>query len=125
MVFKERAMSQACTSHWQLPGGKMGYGENVKDAVVKKIKEYINLNIEANQIVPFVPSVVTPETDADFEFVVIPIMCTVIGGEMKLKEGKIREARYFSLEEMKVLNDDNLLVDKDLEIAEHILANYK
>lgn len=117
-VFKEKALSKACIEHWQLPGGKMNFGESVKDAIVRKVKEYLSLDIEPLQILPYVPTLVSDDSNGEYQFIKIPITAKIVRGTIVPKRGKIKEARWFTYQELVDLQQQRLLIEKDLEVVD-------
>ncbi len=123
LVFKEKALSAACKGHWQLPGGKMQFGESVKDNIIRKMQEYLGLDVAVQEILPMIPPVViSRDSDGDYEFVIIPVTVKIVSGELTLMEGKIKEARWFTLQELEELWNQGTLVDKDMDVIKFVTA---
>ncbi len=66
---------------WEFPGGKMESGETPKQALIREIKEELNVEIEVGDLVA------TVEYDyPQFHLTMHCFMCTVKSGDLILKE---------------------------------------
>lgn len=68
---------------WEFPGGKVNEGEKAEECIVREIKEELDINIGIkNKLTSYIH-----EYD-NVSIELIPFVCYIISGEMKLKEHK-------------------------------------
>ena len=85
LLVKRRKAPEA--GHWNLPGGKVDFGERVEDAVRREIAEEIGVEIELTRSLGFV------ETFADAQHWVSPIYeARIVAGEPVNREPDKHEA---------------------------------
>lgn len=66
---------------WEFPGGKMEAGETPQEALIREIKEELEVDIEVGELVE------TVECDyPKFHLTMHCFFCTITGGELILKE---------------------------------------
>lgn len=113
-IFTSRRNYGEFENMWEFPGGKIEEGETREDALIREIKEELELNIEVNKYLT------TVEYDyPNFHLIMHCFMCTVIGGELRLNVHN--DAKWTTLEELDKLNwipADILVVEKLKECEE-------
>ena len=123
-VFKHSSPFVVCQNTWELPGGRVKFGQTIEEAVVAKAKQLLGIDVTVTEILGMVHSLVSDRTDGDgqIQFFVIPVRCTTETTKLKLDESKLREARWFSLEEIEALNTRGEPIHAfDLTVARKIL----
>ncbi len=86
--------------YWIFPGGGVKFGENLKEAVKREIKEELGMEIKVKKLLGF-HEAIFPKYDYHtiiFFFLASP------KGKIRLKEKKILKADYFTLDEIEKLN---------------------
>ena len=78
---------------WSLPGGKLHFGESVKDCIKREAKEETNLDIEVAKIVS-----VANDINYETHYITIGVLAKNIKGELKLMEpNKASDWKWFEL----------------------------
>lgn len=94
--------------YWEFPGGKIESGESSQEALVREIKEELNIDILVGELVD------TIEYDyPQFHLIMHCFICTFISGELVLNEHE--SARWLTkdtLDSVEWLPADITLIDK-------------
>ena len=78
---------------WEFPGGKIEAGETPQQALIREIKEELEVKIEVDDLIG------TVEYDyPDFHLSMDCFWCSIVAGEIVLKEA--RAARWLSKDEL-------------------------
>lgn len=97
---------------WEFPGGKIEIGETREEALIREIKEELELDINVSKYIT------TVEYDyPNFHLTMHCFMCDVYGGEMQLNAHNA--VKWVTLEELNELNwvpADILVVEKLKEL---------
>lgn len=98
LLIKRSLDSKAYPGLWSLVSGKVEWGEEVKDAVIREVKEETSLDIE---IVRFVGRYYDKKGRHPTKTMIcLPHICKVIGGELEAGSDAV-EAKWFKLTEVK------------------------
>jgi 8-oxo-dGTP diphosphatase len=93
---------------WEFPGGKIEYGETREEALVREIKEELELNIEVNEYLT------TVDYDySTFHLTMHCFICTINSGQLHLNAHN--DAKWMRIENLDSLNwvpADVLVVEK-------------
>jgi ADP-ribose pyrophosphatase YjhB (NUDIX family) len=83
---------------WNLPAGKVDVGYTIEETAVKEAKEEVGFDVELiRKIGIFQENTHTPAKHA-FE-------ARITGGQLKFPEDEILDARWFTFEEVKAMED--------------------
>ena len=112
-----------CEGRWQFPGGTMEFGDDFHTALKKKIREYLGVGVEPKGMLGNVVSKISDRDGVTYQFLVMPVECELRSEDFILSEGKIRDAQWFTFDEIQQLDEDSLLAEGDLGVAEFFLEN--
>ena len=90
-----------CYGKWNLPAGHLDPNESIFDGAKREIKEECNLDVELTGIA----SITNRVMDND-EFLCIVFETKIIDGEVKIDQKEILDAKWYSYEEIKNMQDD-------------------
>jgi 8-oxo-dGTP diphosphatase len=85
--------------YWVIPGGGVEFGETIKDAAIREIKEETNLDVEIIKLINFKEIINVP---AEYHSVVFFHLAKPLNNDIVV-EGDVSSAAFFSLEELKKL----------------------
>ena len=99
---------------WEFPGGKIELGESREEALIREVKEELELDINNLEYLT------TVEYDyPNFHFTMHCFICEICGGELVLNAHN--DAKWVSLEELSTQK----WVPADVEVVEKILNDFK
>ena len=99
---------------WEFPGGKIELGESREEALIREIKEELELDINNLEYLT------TVEYDyLNFHLTMHCFICEICGGELVLNAHN--DAKWVSLEELSTQK----WVPADVEVVEKILNDFK
>jgi len=107
--------SKAYHGMWGFISGKVDWGEEIKEAVIREVKEETNLDVE---IVKFVGRYYDKKGRHPTKTMIcLPHICKVIKGELKAGDDAL-EAKWFSLNKIKdmdlAFDHKQMLIDEGL-----------
>ncbi|MCX7884867.1 MAG: (deoxy)nucleoside triphosphate pyrophosphohydrolase [Caloramator sp.] len=79
----QRSENMILPLKWEFPGGKVNEGEEAEECIVREIKEELDINIGIKKKLT---SYIHDYDNVSIEL--IPFVCYIISGKMKLKEHK-------------------------------------
>lgn len=99
---------------WEFPGGKIELGESREEALIREVKEELELDINNLEYLT------TAEYDyPNFHLTMHCFICEICGGELVLNAHN--DAKWVSLEELSTQK----WVPADVEVVEKILNDFK
>lgn len=104
---------------WGHAGGKIEWGESLKAAALRELREETGIEADAHRLLPPL-EVITPATNSKHHFVLCPVVCRYLSGLPRAADD-VSEVGWFSIEAMRANPDD---FSQDVpEICEQVLAN--
>lgn len=82
-LLTQRPAGKLNGDRWEFPGGKVEYGEDLRDCLEREIMEELGITIKAKEIMDY-SSHVYPDTK--FHIVLFGIHCTFLSGEIQKHE---------------------------------------
>ena len=84
---------------WAIPGGKVQWGETLKQALRREIKEELNIDIEPGRLIKVIEFVPKQE-NARFHYIILDYLATITGGEPKAGDDALA-VKWFDRKELK------------------------
>ena len=113
-IFVTRRSYGEFENMWEFPGGKMEIGETRKEALIREIKEELELDIDISRYLT------TVKYDyPTFHLTMHCFICTISGGKLQLNAHN--DAKWTTLEELNQLNwvpADILVIEKLKQISD-------
>jgi 8-oxo-dGTP diphosphatase len=90
---------------WEFPGGRINFGESPEAALKRECEEEVGVKVDIGRLLPQVQSAVWSRTDGKTQHVLIFCFEAVITeGEPRVSDRKVSEVRWFSLDEIAMLD---------------------
>jgi len=86
---------------WELPGGKIEFGESPEEAAVREAKEETGLIVKSLGLIT-ISSEITPQKHHHIWFY---YKCKILKGKIKIGDGEHKEYNWFTFNELKKLPD--------------------
>lgn len=85
--------------YWALPGGRMDYGENVEQTIIREVKEETGLDVTiVGKVGEYVEKGI--KDDVEYEYYPTCFIVKPVGGEIKKQDSEIQEIKLFSPNEL-------------------------
>lgn len=83
---------------WEFPGGKIEFGEDPENAVIREVKEETGLIVKIVRLLPKIYDNIwqASEYQSNYQVFLLSYECRIIGGELNISDAKISELNFFS-----------------------------
>ncbi len=109
-------------SGWKLPGGGVRPKELLLDALVRETKEEVGLNIKPNRILHISNYFNTGMNNVRLR---VYFIVKTKSGTVKFHDGEVKQAKWFSKKQLKLLKDKDFLFPHHYFIALQSYLKYK
>lgn len=96
----KRANASYCEGYWNLPGGKVDFGQTAEEAVIREIEEETMLKTEKAKFLFYMDNL--PDETTDLHFLSLFFECTCTGKVIINNESS--EYRWIDRDDLKSLN---------------------
>lgn len=84
--------------HWCIPGGRLEMFEKLEDAVIREVKEEIDVDVKIEKLMGVCDHIIE---DENAHWVAMEYLCKITSGEPKIMEpDKASEMKWFSLDNL-------------------------
>ena len=97
------------TGLWAVPGGKVAFGETMRQAVAREVREETGLEVEVGPVV-WVGDALDPGPRPEWHYTLVDFRCRVTGGQLAAADDA-REAAWVSLDRVLSLPVTPTMVD--------------
>lgn len=93
------AKSPKWNNKWVLPGGHVGVGEKIEEALVREVKEETGLDVRPVHMLAVKDAIYPKEFHKKKHFVFIDYLCKHVGGDVKLDGKELTEHAWVKPED--------------------------
>lgn len=79
---------------WEFIGGKINFGEDPEEALVREVKEESGLDVKIIRLLPKAVNQLWLNQKPQRQIIILTYECAVAGGELKAKEDEISELKF-------------------------------
>ncbi len=106
-----------CYGQWNFPAGHVDELEKITDAAIREVKEETGLDVKLKGVLP-----ICGIKKKDEIHVIIRFTAEIISGEINIDGKEILDVKWFSIEELENMPEDNL---RDHKLLKSILNSFK
>ena len=103
---------------WEFPGGKVEFGEDPRNCIVREIKEELDIKIKVGEIFE-TTSHILKKHDEDIHIVLLFFKCTLVSGTPKKLQ--VNDYAWVKKEEF---NNFRFINESDLKVIEMLKKDY-
>ncbi len=81
---------------WEFVGGKINFGEDPEEALVREVKEECGLDVKVVRLLPKVLNQLWLNQNPQRQIIILTYECLVIGGELKAKADEVLELKFIN-----------------------------
>jgi len=89
---------------WEIPGGAVEFGEDVKDTIKRELMEEFGIKVKPKKLVNLIYKNVWKLKDRQIHVILIGYVCDLIDGEPKPCDEDVEKIGWFTLEEVETLD---------------------
>ncbi len=104
MVKRQREWDNQSHGKWEIPGGKVDFGEHPKQTVVREVKEETGFEVEKPKLLSKVYSHVWDYGTRKSHVIILPYTCSVVGGKKNASDKNVQQVEWFTRAKIKELD---------------------
>ncbi len=85
---------------WEFPGGGVEFGETIEAAVLREAREEVGYEVEIVKRLNYIGVFWVDKPEFRYQVYLVPHVCRIVGGDGKLQDSEVLEARWFDLEKV-------------------------
>lgn len=86
--------------YWSIPGGRVRFGERIRDALRREVREETGLDVEIGRLVCVLKMIVKSKSgEPVFDYLILDYLSNVIGGELR-PSSDVDEVKWVPLEDV-------------------------
>jgi len=105
MVRRDRPCHKESHNHWEMPGGKVEFGEHPSKTAERETLEESGFEVEVVKMIPHIESRVWEHPDRLSNVVVICFVCKLKGGSASTEDHGVNKVEWFDLNNLPSVDD--------------------
>ena len=103
MVKRDREWDEKAHNKWEIPGGKVDFGEKPGKAAVREVEEETGFMVKSPRLLENVYTHVWEYNSRMSQIVIFPYLCELEGGEKDVSDKNVKDVDWFTREEIREL----------------------
>lgn len=100
LVLRDESECKGAHMKWELPGGKIDFGEIPAECIRREIKEETGLSVKVECLVPVIQSNIWDYKDVNQHTLVLCFKCKVKNGELNDSDHHVKDIKWFKYKEI-------------------------
>jgi 8-oxo-dGTP diphosphatase len=103
LVKRDRKWHKEAHDKWELPGGKVDFGETPEEACVRETKEESGFDVKIKKMIPETIVSYWEYPDRKSQQILLCYVCELNGGEASLEDHGVSEVKWLDIKKAKKL----------------------
>jgi len=100
LVLRDEPECKGAHMKWELPGGRIDFGEIPAECIRREIKEETGLSVKVECLVPVIQSNIWDYKDVNQHTLVLCFKCKVKNGELNDSDHHVKDIKWFKYKEI-------------------------
>ncbi len=100
LVKRQREWDEQAHGKWEIPGGKVDFGEEPKETALREVEEETGYKVKNPKLLKSIYSHVWEYNTRRSHVVIFPFICELEGGEKNVSDKNVQEVEWLTRDEV-------------------------